>query len=317
MKTLEFTGALREIVKKLMIDELLSTLDLWLAPQNNNNLSDGDKDAFHGLLFDSRSGFNRLMEKEASAKILHGLGVPAFYDPGRLRRLLATVNGVQNLAQVKPSVELNSYREMLRSFRNLVSTCESLLEKEKIGTTEPSQGIFQLELADYDGKGIEPQRLVLLATTVRELHANLARLFGIESDSLRFTYFDSGSALLLGVQCSKEIAKTISDLLLQWWDKIKFSEFETLDKKMDAVERAAAMAEKMNAAIKAGVVDELTGKNLTHRIFQEVDTLIGIGATPPLEAEVRVDQRALILAKRDVKLLESGQQTDQGKSNES
>jgi hypothetical protein len=66
------------------------------------------------------------------------------------------------------------------------------------------------------------------------------------------------------------------------------------------------MATKVKTAIDSGAVDKETGQNLTHRIFQSVDLLIGIGVTPPLKGEAAVDQRTLIVGKRDVKLLQSG-----------
>jgi len=175
-----------------------------------------------------------------------------------------------------------------------------------VGELAPDEGIVQVELADYDGKGIEPERLQLLARTIRELHTNLARLLNIDQGLLRFKYFDSGSSTLLGILCKKELAKTISDLILQWWDKLRFYDFDTLEKKIEAVERATAMAEKLNQAVGAGAVEMETAKNLTRRIFQGVDTLMGIGVTPPLEAEATIDQKTLLLAKRDTKLLDIG-----------
>jgi hypothetical protein len=308
MKALEFTRALQEIVKKLKINELLATLEPWLISAGPTSLSDQDKDRFYTLMLGSHSGYDQLSASGPIAKILQGLGVGEFFEPGRLRRLTTLLANAGQNTQLRQNAEIYGYFEKLRSLGRLEVTCVSLLELEKIGEVKDDEGIVELELADYDGMGIEPQRLQLLAMTAQKMHTNLTRLLGAEGSPLRFKYFDSGSSVLLGMQCAKEVAKTISDLMMQWWDKLKFSDFDTLDKKIEAVERAVALSEKMRAAVENGAVDPETGRNLLHRIFQEVDVLVGIGVTPPLlNAEVAVDQRELVLAKRDVKLLVKGQ----------
>lgn len=318
MKTLEFTHDLKEIVDRMRVVELLNMLGKWLVlptpqqpqvQQPMQNISEQEKNQFSDSVFGSYAGYVSLMTLEGPRKILEGLDAKDFYEPNKLRVLVTSISTFTNVGQVRTLGEAHAFYEKLRSLQKLELTCRRLLESEKLGAVEPNEEILQLELADYDGKGIEPERLRLLVTTVRELHTNLSRLFGVKGDILRFKYFDSGSSVLLGILCGKDTAKTISDLLMAWWDKLKFADFDTLDKKIDAVERAVAMSEKMKAAVEKGAVNEEEGKILTHRIFQEVDVLMGIGATPPLKAEVTLDQRALILAKRDVKLLQSGEES--------
>jgi hypothetical protein len=306
MKTLEFTRSLTMVVRELKVAELVAMVGQWLIGPTPIPIGGPNKTQFAATMLDSHAGYEQLSKIEGTNKILAGLGAPELYEPSRLMRMLTAVQNANESSLLRNNQDFLSFFEVLKSLQNLEMTCTKLLEHEKVGTVQSTEGIVQLELADYDGKGIEPERLRVLVTTLRDLHTNLSRLLGVKGDALRFKYFDSGSSVLLGIQCGKELAKTISDLLKTWWDKLKFSDFDTLDKKIDAVERAVAMSEKMKAAIDNGAVNEEEGKILTHRIFQDVNVLVGIGVTPPLEDEVTVDQRALILAKRDVKLLQSG-----------
>jgi len=314
MQTLEFTRALKEVVSELKIAELVAILNTWLMSNtsgSNPPLSEPDKDRFSDLIFSSRSGYDRLSAVEATAKILKGLDAQDFYEPSRLRRLISSLTGINNIAQLRASAEMYAFFEKFRSLQKLTETCTNLLENERIGTIAPTAGIVELELTDYDGMGIEPERLKVFAVTVRNLHSNLALLFKIEGDQLRFKYFDSGSNMRAGVECAKEIAATIGTLLLQYWDKIMFHKYETFERRIDAASKGLAFIETVREKIDKKVITEEVGKNLTHRVLKEVDNLIGIGATVPL-TEVAVDQRELLLERRNVKLLESGQPNDIG-----
>src|SRR5580698_925960 len=227
MKALEFTSDLKEIVTKMNVDQLLALLGKWLnaqppTPQQNPPLSEQEKNQFSELVFRSFAGYAALTAQETTRKILDGLDAKDFYDPNRLRLLVTSISGFANISQVRGLPEAHAFYEKLRSLQKIEATCRTLLETEKVGEIGADEEIVRLELADYDGKGIEPERLRLLASTVRELHTNLARLLSIEDGSLRFRYFDSGSSTLLGIVCKKELAKTISDLILQWWDRLRF-----------------------------------------------------------------------------------------------
>jgi hypothetical protein len=209
------------------------------------------------------------------------------------------------IAQVRTLPEAHAFFEKLRSLQTVAATCVKLLEKEKVGTVEPSDGIVELELADYDEKGIEPERLKQLIITVTDLHTNLARIHGIEGDQLRFKYFDSGSALRVGIECAMAIALSMTTLLFQWWDKLRFSRYETFDRKIESASKGLTFMETVKQSVEKQVINEETGKILTRRVLVDVDRMLGIGATLPFDTEVTVDQHKLLVEMRDVKLLES------------
>jgi hypothetical protein len=93
MQTLEFTRALKEIVDKMKVDLLISTLQKWLAtlPNQNPPLTEPDKSQFSNLVFDSYAGYSALASSERTARILAGLDVKDFYEANRLRILVTSI----------------------------------------------------------------------------------------------------------------------------------------------------------------------------------------------------------------------------------
>jgi hypothetical protein len=169
---------------------------------------------------------------------------------------------------------------------------------------------MEIELLDYDGAGIEPKRLQILVNTLMDLNTNLARIYNVGQDTLRFQYFDSGSSVLVGIKAAKPIIDGLNMLLTQWWDKIRFRQFDSFDKKVEAIEKGLTITRTIHEAVEGKVIDEETGKNLKRRVLSEVDALIGIGASLPLRTETAIDERKLLAGMRSTKLLGSGEPGD-------
>src|SRR5260370_14979660 len=100
---------------------------------------------------------------------------------------------------------------------------------------------------------ITPNRLALFISSITKLHTDLARIHGVSGDHVRFTYFDSGSDLVVGIQCAKIVVESLKTLLGEWWDKIKFCSFEKFDKKMEAVSKSLTVMESVQQAVNQNV----------------------------------------------------------------
>jgi hypothetical protein len=315
MQTLEFTRALKEVMKELKVKELIALL-APLTVRTANPIDRDAKNQFSSLLFDSHAGYDRLSKNEATRKILQGLGAQEIYEPTRLGTLLTSLfaaNTVQNIwHNADTFMPFSSFIALLRSFESIEHTCTDLLEKEKVGLVEPSDGILELELIEYaDESGISPKRLEVFVASITELHTDLALIHEIPSDRLTFKYFDSGSGLLVGIQCAKAIADTMSSLLSQWFDRLRFWRYDTFEKKMGAISKGLAIVELAQQTVDKGAMTQDAAENLKLRVFREVDTLIGIGATIPLGEKATIDQRQLLTEMRNTKLLGSGESAEE------
>jgi hypothetical protein len=312
MQTLHFTRTLREIVMELKVAELIGILTPFVTTGGNNPIAEGVKDQFSTLLFGSHAGFERLAQNATASKILSSLKVNAIYEPARMGKLLSTVQVGGNYQNIwgNPTsfAEFYSFLDSLRSLADLEKTCSELLEAERVGKVAASDGILELLLIDHEGMAITPNRLAVFISGITKLHTDLALIHGVSGDQLRFTYFDSGSDLVVGIQCAKIIVESLKTLLGEWWDKIKFRSFDKFDKKMDAVSKSLTVMESVQEAVNKNVINQETGDLLKTHVLIEVDRLVGIGATLPLqEEEEKIDQRELLLEHRDMKLLGSGE----------
>jgi hypothetical protein len=313
MQTLEFTRALKEIVKELKVPELISIMQPWMNAGVQLVVDEATKGNFSTALLGSYAGVERLSQLEATGKILKGLGIHEMYSAPRLGKLLAAVSNLGNTQQLwgNPSVfpEFSSFYEQLKSLRGLQATSADLLEGEKVGQVEPSAAILELQLIDYDGKGIEPNRLSRVAVTLAGLYTNLARVLDVHDGKLTFKYFDSGSDVVMAIQGAKAVIDAMGPLLLQFWDKFRFRHHETFEKDLEALSKGLDFMAKVQEAVDKNVLSAEEANNLKTRVFRGVDELIGLGATLPLK-DAAVDQRQLLIEKRDMKLLASGQPSE-------
>ena len=174
MQALEFAKGLSEIVKELRIDELVTLVHPWVTqpqnPSSNPAVQDPEKDRFFSLLVDSRSGYDRLLRLETTKKILEGMQAHDLYEPARLRRITMFVSGASNQSQMRTgNADLSLLFEGLRAFQRIAATSRNLLESEKVGEVPKAEGIIELQLVDYEGKGVGPERLSAVALTLARL----------------------------------------------------------------------------------------------------------------------------------------------------
>jgi hypothetical protein len=311
MQTLEFTRALSEIVKELRAAEIVALLQPWLSASTppGTPLNEPEKDRFFSLVLESHSGYDQLSGAPRTDRILKGLNVSEIYDPARLRRLNTFLSAISNVQQIRANGEFYGFFEILRSLQKFDGTCRTLLELEKVGKVEPTDDILELEFIDYDGNGIEPNRLARATEILVRLHMNLGRLLGVRGDKLTFKYFDSGSPLRVGIQAAKEIIATMGPLFLQFWDKIRFRDHDAFSRDMEALSKGLEFVTKVQEAVEKKAVTPEEAVNLKMRVFQGVNDLIGLGVTLPLR-DTALDQRKLLIDKRDTKLLGTGQASD-------
>jgi hypothetical protein len=317
MQALEFTRALRKIVEGLKISQLTGLMAPWITTGGNAAIDASQRNQFAALLFESNAAYRRLSEGTATRRILESLGVGNFYEPSRLVAMLNAVATAPNVQQIYSNwqsfAHFYSFSELLQSLARLESAASQLLEKDKIGAVNPSDGILELELIEYaDEVGISPRRLQVFASSVTNLHEHIARVLGIDNDKVRFRYFDSGSGVRVGIECAKAIVETMSLLLRDWWDRIVYWRYESFDKKIGALSKSVAFADTVQQAVNKGTITQEVGENLKVRVFREAENLTRIGAILPISENATIDHRQLLTEVRNTKLLSDGGGSDVG-----
>jgi|SRR5579864_579888 len=308
MQALEFTRALQEIVRELKIQELLEILKDWSTMFGNaNQIPDDRKNEFAKLLLNSNAAYERLARRAETREIMEQLHVVDLYVPSRVRVMLGSLGTVANSQQIFQNAALfaqfYSFAEQLRALLRINSTSHQLLEEAKFGRLPKEDKMLELELIEYpDEVGISPKRLQIFVTSISKLHEIFAILLDIKGDTLTFKYFDSGSGFLIGIAAAAPIIIALGTLLNQYWDKIRFYRYDSFEKKVEAVSKTLEVTDTIQQKVDKGLLPAEVGKNFTIRMFQELETLVEIGAMVPLK-DATIDQRQLLTEIRNTKLL--------------
>ena len=305
MQTHKFTLALAEISKELKIPDLVNLMAQWLIKRApGQGIPEEEKNRLTSLLLESRSAFGWLDRGEPAHSILNQLDVPEVYETERFRRVLNSVTVAPNYQTIR-SLEMFGLFEVLKSIQRIEVTCRTLLDTERVAPPGMSSDSLDLEIVDYDGTGIEAARFSQIVSALIELHTNVSLALGTKDDKLKFEHFDSGSDVFFSIKAAAATIVSMSGLFLHVWSKVRFRDNETFERDIDSLTKGLEFVGKLQEAVQTKSLTEEEAKNLKTRVFSGIATLVRLGTTRPLEPS-SVDERELLIGKRDTKLLGTG-----------
>lgn len=312
MQTLEFTDSLKRIVIDLKVSELAAVFEPWISTTSQQAIDEGTKQQASKTLLAAYANMTQLLKLEPTRKILTGLKIVDTFDPTKLAKLLSTIDGLSSPHLIRSNqlmfVQIFTFFEQLRTLLVLENTCVSLLEVEKLGAT-PATELLTLQVADFDGRGIEVERMERITELLLEIYAALTVLYNVSGEKLRFRYFDSGSDVRLGLvvgAAASIVLKSLNKIMGEWWDRIKFGEQIQFDRTMDSYSKGISVVKELSEAVANNAMTQEDADNLKARILGGANNLMKEGVTLPLDSEARIDQRQLLSALRDTKLLGEG-----------
>jgi hypothetical protein len=319
MQTLDFTRALTDIVADLKVRELYLLLQNLLVaspanPQPNfpqTPIQDNQKASFTELLLASYAGYDRLMRTEATRRILEGMEAKELYSAARLNRMMQLINNSQQIGQLRSggnpnTTEIFDFYQTLGALLKVEKTCRTLLQDEKVGKVEPTDSLLELQLTDYEGKGVEPARLSATFSILADLQMNIARLLQVQDHRLTVKYLDSGSDFKIGLEGVKDAIEALRNLIESMWDRIRFRDQDSFERNMEAVTKGLEFMEKVKQAVHNNSVTQEEADILKTRVFKDVNDLIGLGVTLPIRGEGADVERKQLIEKRSTKLLTTG-----------
>jgi hypothetical protein len=319
MQTIQFVKSLRELVSKLKAQEIVNFLDgLVKAPPAvaqtvpPSSINEGQKAKFSELLFESRVGFNSLLQNANTAKLIGALQIGALYDPANLGRLVSLYHGAPNNQHIKNNAEsfplFYSFYGLLWWLLIFEKTCSKLLDEEKVGTVPADDGILELQVMDYDGTGIEAQRLRDVLSELIQIHTDLARALGLDDAHLNIRFADSGSDVIIAIQALKPVIDTLRGLLSEFWNMVKYKDLEDFDKKIDSLSKGLTFVGALRDQVSKKSITQEDADVLRVRVISEMTKIVGNGGTLASDDETVevVDRRKLLVEKRGIKLLGAG-----------
>jgi hypothetical protein len=185
------------------------------------------------------------------------------------------------------------------------------LEEGKIEAIPPENDVVELRILDYDNTGVGIERVQIFFAGVNALHTQLTMILGINDSQLKVAYVDSGTDLYSGFQCAKAVAEIMRGLFGEFWEKFKYSRYEDFNKKIDSLSNGLSFVGAVKEQVEKKALSDEDARNLTHRVLQEMATLVGIGASLPQDQYTRpIDARKELLELRGVRLLGDGNEPE-------
>jgi len=278
-------------------------------------IDDAHKNQFSSLLFESRVGFDRLAESQHTAKLINALQISNLYDSAKLGRLVSIYLAAANTQAIRNSADFFTpfcdFYSLLQWLVSFDRTCSELLEREKLGERPVDEEILQVTLMDYDGGGIEADRMRQFLTILVQLHTDLIRAFNLPTARLKVRFVDSGSDIVIAIQSLKVIIDMLKGLYSELWVKVRYKDFEDFEKKIDSLSSGLTFVSALHDQVKKEAITVSEADVLRVRVLSEMVKLIGLGGGVAQDEESIevVDQRKLLTEKRGLKLLGAGAPT--------
>src|SRR5262249_14391532 len=100
MRALAFVHALERIVAEMKVRELVTLLQPWLVPAGNIQIQPAQREQFTRLVFESHSGYERLLQADDTRNVLSALSAAEIYEPGRMATMINTVSGASTAQNI-------------------------------------------------------------------------------------------------------------------------------------------------------------------------------------------------------------------------
>jgi hypothetical protein len=317
MQTTDFVRGLREMVTQLKVVELHSVIAPIVKREGNPPIPDESKRVFSELLFDSRTGYDKLNGDPVTARLIVSLKMAEVYDRSRLGKLVTIYNNSSSLAAIYQTQEnfaqFATFFSLLEELITFAQACTDLLGAERVMDPPHTRGALELEVIDYDGTGIELTRLQDIFSALSRIHESVMRALGNTDSRLKIRFLDSGTDIRISLEGAKEVIDSIRRLLKEFWLAVRFRKFDEFDRKIETLSKSLVFASTVQKQVENGTIDQPTGDVLKAAVLDQATKLVGLGAIlAGSEAGELVDTRKLLTEKRGIKLLGAG---DSGQGN--
>jgi hypothetical protein len=175
MQTLQFTRTLTSFVTELKAKELRDFIAPILNRGTNLVISEGSRNMFSELMFQSRVGYSNLERNPRNVALLSALRLDEIYQPSRLGKLMTIYSNAPNTNSITGIQEsysqMQDFYGLLRWLVIFQEACVEMLETDKFRGLPSDEDILELAILDYDGAGVEATRFAIILDTINEIHS--------------------------------------------------------------------------------------------------------------------------------------------------
>lgn len=162
----------------------------------------------------------------------------------------------------------------------------------------------------------DPQLIINVIRSIEEMYESLTTLRGDKGVGLVIGSIDSGGAKSIDFFGNAEIMEEIDTLLLDVWDRLKYSTEENYRYQIEVALMAAGFVGAVNDSRSAATISEEQGQRITRRVAKAIETLFKSGAYTQAMDEPREVRASQVLAPKaeliEYKAEERRQEADSG-----
>ncbi len=158
--------------------------------------------------------------------MIESLGLNSLYGANNLSKLIAIINSAYKTKEIDDSWVFREFILSLRDLQNHWKTLDRFILIPRNLTVLRGEDSLELEIIDYNGKGIEPDRFTFILDSFHKLHDAIVRILAEKDARLRIAFVDSGSNVLIAFVSKLKVIEFAKRFFSEYWRQIWFSPYQ-------------------------------------------------------------------------------------------
>lgn len=308
MQTRSYLAALARIRNLLKAPELLEFLNKVLNLQSGTGIQQSLKDGFADLLFGLDSALTQLNSDPQAAPVVRLLDLDRLLDRALRAEYLTRFQIAGQAQEIKANLIFYQLRLALELLVRLADGSKVLLSRDE-GELAESNGmsVLAIEVEDFTGSGIEPERLASVLNAFSECYKAVQDSAEGPHTGLVLRWTDSGSNVVFGFEGVASILTVIRGMFGDVFRTLRFWRHGRDDRAIESATKQLRFLEEVKASALSGALTQEGAELIQRRVTASMQALISAGAMPVLiEQDTYPTQREVLEAVRPQLLLPPG-----------
>jgi hypothetical protein len=307
MQTRTYVSALDRIVELLRLNDLASLLT-QLRSGPNRQLTPEEKASFGDLLFAMDSGFTAVMADPVLSVVAKGLDLELLLNRAARTTLMTTFHSSGTSNEVSTKQLFAQLFVSARTILRLRDGVRDLLVGGEAAAEASDLDHLDLEIEDYDGKGIPVRRVITALTALLSLYDEIERHQNGKTATPILKWVDSGSNIAFSLEGLAPVIGELRKTFAGAWQAVRFAKNHKMERDLETALKQMTLVRELDAQVAAGGPAGGEAARVRHAVMDSMAQLLGAGVLPTqLEDQSTYDRREVLAAVRDTKLLGPGE----------
>ena len=297
MQTRTYLAALARIKSLLRVQELLELLNMVFDMDGGDGISKRLKDDFANLLFGLDSALTQLNADPQAAPVVSLLNLDVLLDRALRAEYMTMFHFASQAHQIIQNLMFSRLRMALALLVSLIENSKTLLNRDE-GELVDSDGmsVLAIEVEDFTGSGIEPERLASVLNAFSECYKAVQDSAGA-THGLVLRWTDSGSNVVFGFEGLASILEVIRGMFGDVFQTLRFWRHSRDDRAIESATKQLRFLQEVKAGALSGALTQEGAELIQRRVTASMHALISAGAMPvSIEQNTYATQREVLEA---------------------